>query len=495
MIFLGLDIGSSSIKASLFDAGEGVSLGWVNYPEKEMEILAPKNGWAEQDPEVWFEHVISAILLLKEECVTSLKDVKAIGISYQMHGLVILDTSGSPIRNAIIWCDSRAVDIGNKAFENIGRDFCVNNLLNSPGNFTASKLNWIQKFEPENYTRIHKIMLPGDYIAYRLTGEINTTESGLSEGVFWNFSNNNVSDKLIEYYNIDPQLLPDVVPVFSKQGFLKRDIASQLGLTSNIPVAYRAGDQLNNAFSLRVLNPGDVAATAGTSGVVYCVTDQQKPDPLSRVNTFLHVNNTKEVPRHGVLLCINGTGIMNSWIKHNIMPGNLGYTNMNELASSVPPGSDGLMVFPFGNGAERVLENKDIKSRIIGLDFNKHSRAHLLRASQEGIVFAMIYGLEIMKELGLKIGCIRASFANMFLSPVFRNTFGSLSGADIEIFNTDGAQGAARGAAVGIRYYKDINEAFESLEMIEKIFPEKNEQLELSYNKWKQALNKVLTDY
>ncbi len=494
MIFLGLDIGSSFIKASLYDADNGQSLCSESYPNQEMQILSPKADWAEQDPEIWFDHVAHLLLLLKGKFKGSLKDVRAIGISYQMHGLVILDKTGKPVRNSIIWCDSRAVNIGDKAFAEIGHDYCLNQLLNSPGNFTASKLKWVQEFEPDNYRKIYKVMLPGDYIAYRLTDEISTTHSGLSEGVLWDFSRNTISEKLLNHFGIENELLPEACPAFSVQGQLTKNMAEKFGLTNGIPVSYRAGDQPNNAFSLNVLHPGEIAATAGTSGVVYGVTEAITPDPSSRVNTFLHVNHSGKANRLGVLLCINGTGILNSWVKHNLLPKNTEYENMNSMAETVKPGSEGLMVFPFGNGAERVLGNKDIKSRISGLDLNKHKTAHIIRAAQEGIVFAMVYGIEVMKELGLKMDKIRAAHANLFQSAVFRQTLASLSMAQIEMYNTDGALGAARGAAVGIGY-QDITEVFQTLELVKKTEPEKSTRLEEAYFSWKQELEKIISNH
>jgi len=492
MLVLGIDIGSSSAKVSIFDAENGLSLASDFFPKKEMAIRVPHEGWAEQNPDEWFNHIQTGILSLKQKFNGSLADVKAIGITYQMHGLVTVDKAGKLIRDSIIWCDSRAVQIGDKAFHSIGEEYCLNNLLNSPGNFTASKLRWIKENEPENYKKIHKIMLPGDYIAYRLTGEITTTKSGLSEGIFWDFGNQKVSESLINYYGFDKDLLPATVPTFGIQGYLTKEAAHSLGITAGIPVAYRAGDQPNNAFSLNVLNPGEIAATAGTSGVVYGITDQQNPDVKSRVNTFLHVNNTVEKKRYGVLLCINGTGILNSWMKHNIMPEKFSYEDMNALASGINPGSDGLMVFPFGNGAERILENIDLKANIYGLDLNIHTKGHLLRASQEGIVFALNYGVEILRDLGLEINTVKAAMANMFLSDVFRQTFATVTGANLEFFNTDGSQGAARGAALGCGFYKNTDEAFKSLEKIKDVFPEKNPALLEAYENWKTQLKKII---
>lgn len=494
MLVLGLDIGSSSIKASLFDVEKGISLLSDHYPKEEMTILSPASGWAEQDPDDWYRHVETVILTMKQRFNGSMADIRAIGISYQMHGLVTLDKTGHVVRNSIIWCDSRAVSIGNKAYDALGESYCLSGLLNSPGNFTASKLRWVKENEPENYERIHKIMLPGDYIAYRLTGEITTTTSGLSEGILWDFAKNTLAHPLLDHYAIDAALLPDRVPTFGIQGHLRQEVAAKLGLTPGIPVAYRAGDQPNNAFSLNVLQPGEVAATAGTSGVVYGVTDHQKPDRESRVNTFLHVNHTSPLPRLGTLLCINGTGILNAWMKNNILAQGTSYEDMNSLIETIDPGSDGLLVFPFGNGAERVLGNINLNAQIKGLDFNKHTRAHLLRASQEGIVFAMIYGIEVMQELGLDLKVVRAARANMFLSETFRQTFSTMSGAELELYNADGAQGAARGAALGAGFYKDSQDAFSTLKKVEMIEPQDNPGLQESYARWKSHLRKLLED-
>jgi len=410
-----------------------------------------------------------------------------------MHGLVLVDKNQNVLRPSIIWCDSRAVEIGNKAFEKIGKDKCLQNLLNSPGNFTASKLRWVKENEPDVYKKIYKIMLPGDFIAMKLTGEINSTISGLSEGIFWDFKNNSLSKDVLSLYEIDEKILPDINPTFSVQGKVTRKVAEELGLKEGVAVSYRAGDQPNNAFSLNVLEPGEIAATAGTSGVVYGVIDKINFDKLSRVNPFAHVNHTKENTRLGVLLCINGTGIQNSWIRKNAGNG-LSYEEINKLAEGVAIGSEGILVIPFGNGAERVLENKNIGSQIIGIDFNRHSKGHLFRAAQEGIAFSFKYGIDIMKEMGLDISVIRAGKSNMFLSPLFRQTLSNIANASIELYNTDGAQGAARGAAYGAGYYKTFNEAFRSLTKVGEVNPDRNsiEPTAEIYARWLNHLQKFL---
>ena len=492
MITLGIDIGSSSIKVSLFDTRIGKSIASVPYPPVEMEIISVRHDWAEQDPELWMQHLHQAVDILKNDNREALKEVGAIGITYQMHGLVLVDKQGKPIRNAIIWCDSRAVDIGKKAFGDLGSEFCLSHLLNSPGNFTASKLKWVKEFEPEAYQRIHKIMLPGDYVAFRLTNQIATTASGLSEGIFWDFERNTISEDILHYYGFQQDILPEIVETFTVQGRLTEEMATKLGMSASIPVTYRAGDQPNNAFSLKVLNPGEVAATAGTSGVVYGVTESKKFDPLSRVNTFLHVNNTAQQPSLGILLCLNSVGILNSWAKQQFFSGEISYDTMNRMASEVPEGSEGLFILPFGNGAERMLENKNIGASIHGLNLIKHHKGHFLRALQESIAFAFNYGIGMMQPLGLDLTVIRAGKANMFLSPLFAATLSNLSGAKIELYNTDGAEGAARGAAIGAGFYASPSEAFDNLQVLETFVPDRHSRIGEYYQQWKEVLENTL---
>jgi len=492
MLLLGIDLGSSSVKASVIDGESGRCLASAFYPKDEMKIIATKPGWAEQDPETWWTNLKASIADCNRQLGPEKKRIGSIGISYQMHGLVTLDKDNKVLRPSIIWCDSRAVKYGEMAFSNLGKEYALAHLLNSPGNFTASRLAWVKENEPEIFSRIRRIMLPGDYIALRLTGEAVTTFSGLSEGIFWDFAENRVSERLMQYYGFSNELLPEILPSFSDQGRLTASTAGELDLPEGVPVSYRAGDQPNNALSLNVFNPGEVAATAGTSGVIYGVTDLKKYDPLSRVNTFLHVNHTPAEPRLGVLLCINGTGILNSWLRRNA-GNNIAYDAMNELAEKVSPGSDGLSILPFGNGAERMLGNRDIGARMLGLNFNTHTNAHLFRAAQEGIVFSIRFGLDIMKETGINTSVIRAGSANMFLSPVFREALSCITGTEIHLYNTDGSTGAARGAGIGCKYYKSIKEAFAGLKEVGITTPDKSKTgaYREAYSTWKKHLEKV----
>ncbi len=488
MYLLGYDIGSSSVKASLVDAQSGKCVASAFYPKSEAAIIAVKPGWAEQEPASWWENLKLATADIMASSAVCPEDIKAIGISYQMHGLVCVDKDKNPLRPSIIWCDSRAVPYGQKAFDALGHEQCLSHLLNSPGNFTASKLAWVKENEPELYSKIYKIMLPGDFIAMKLTGEICTTISGLSEGMMWDFSESRTAKMLLDYYGIDESLIPEIRPTFAEQGRVSAAAAAELGLAEGIPVTYRAGDQPNNALSLNVFNPGEIASTAGTSGVVYGVLGEVNYDPKSRVNTFAHVNHTPEQTRLGVLLCINGTGILNSWMKRNVAPEGISYAEMNDLAATAPIGSAGVSILPFGNGAERMLENREVGSSVHGVNFNVHNKAHLLRAAQEGIVFSFKYGIEVMEQMGMNVNKIHAGHANMFLSPIFRDTLAGVTGAVIDLYDTDGSVGAAKGAGIGAGIYKDNSEAFATLEKLAVIEPARQDEYTQAYELWKSRM-------
>ncbi len=491
MLLLGIDVGTSSIKVSVVDAQTGKNVTSASYPDKETEIIAVKNGWAEQSPDLWWTNVQQAILKCNASGKYNPKDIAAIGIAYQMHGLVLVDANGDNLRNSIIWCDSRAVEIGDRAFKDLGEDFCLSHYLNSPGNFTASKLAWVKQNEPEIYAKINKVMLPGDFIALKLTGEATTSVSALSEGVFWDFETDNLANELMDYYGISKDLIPTINPVFSTHGLLTKEIAETLGLKAGVAVSYKAGDQPNNALSLNVTQPGEVAATAGTSGVIYGVTDQLLSDLQSRVNTFAHVSHTKTESRLGVLLCINGTGSLNRWIK-NIGATDFDYQTMNTLAATIGEGSDGLSVLPFGNGAERMLNNKIVGASLQNIDLNIHTQAHVFRAVQEGIAFAFRYGFDILKENGMQAEVIKAGKANLFLSDVFTQSFVNITGVPVELYDNDGSHGAAIGAGIGVGIFASAKDAFANNKALKLIEPKTN-NLEEAYQKWKVLLMKQIS--
>lgn len=501
MLLLGIDVGTSSVKVSVVDAESRQRVVSAQYPETEAEIISLQNGWAEQNPDSWWEYLQHALMEANVSGKYDPKEIAAIGIAYQMHGLVVVNKAQLPLRHSIIWCDSRAVPYGDKAFHEIGEERCLTCLLNSPGNFTASKLAWLKEHEPGTFKQIHRIMLPGDFIAMRLTGDITITPSALSEGVFWNFEEDALSNEVMHHFGFKKNIIPEIKDVFSTHGFLRKEVADKLGLKQGIPVSYKAGDQPNNALSLNVLQPGEVAATAGTSGVIYAVADSLVYDTQSRINSFAHVNYKTPImfehareavieKRIGVLLCINGTGIMNSWAKR-LMGADRSYNDLNKDAASIPAGSDDLMIFPFGNGAERMLNNKIVGSSIRNIDLNKHTPLHIYRAAQEGIAYAFRYGLDIMRENNINPSVIRAGRANMFLSDIFTDAFVNATNVPVELYESDGSVGAAIGAGIGAKIFADEKEAFKNMKRLKVIEPNGRQEYERHYEKWKAIL---LTD-
>jgi xylulokinase len=487
---LGLDLGSSSVKASLIDSSSGRVIAHASSPATEMAIESPQPGWAEQHPDLWWEHVCNCLSALKNRCPSDLARAKAIGIAYQMHGLVLLDREGKPVRPAIIWCDSRAVEVGETAFRAIGEDTCLSKLGNSPGNFTAAKLAWVKQNEPETFAKAAYFMLPGDYIAFKLTGRFGTTPSGLSEGILWDFQNNEPGVFLLKHFDISPSLLPPITGNCAVFDELRSEVAAELGLPKGAVVSYRAGDQPNNALALNVLNPGEIAANAGTSGVIYGVTEKLGVDRHSRVNNFLHVNSTEKLTRVGVLMCVNGTGSFYRWLKATLAP-ERSYQDINALAESAPIGARGLAALPYGNGAERTLRNKVVGASLENLDLNRHSQADIFRAGQEGIVFALAYGLEIMRSMGLSPKLVRAGLANMFQSSLFQRTFATTTGVPVELLTTDGSEGAARAAGIGADLYTFEN-AFAGLTRHAVIEPDSasSAATQDAYGRWKEVLGR-----
>lgn len=493
MYTIGYDIGSSSVKAALVEAKTGKVLARVTAPETEMGMDAPEPGWAEQNPEDWYKYVVAATQDILARTQVNSKDIKAVGVGYQMHGLVLVDAEHQVVRPSIIWCDGRAVATGDKAFNGIGADTCLKHCLNSPGNFTVAKLKWVADNEPANYARAKYAMLPGDYISLRLTGEATTTITGLSEGVFWDFSTNQLADLVLKEMGLDRSKIPPLVPAVGLQGVLTAAAAAELGLQAGTVVGYRAGDQPNNALCLNVLAPGEVAATGGTSGVVYGVTDQLAFDPGQRVNSFAHINHEGEAPRIGVLLCINGAGILHRWVKNLVGDESLSYGDMEAMAAEVPAGSEGLHFLPFGNGPERMLGNKNVGAHLLGLDLNRHNNTHVVRAGLEGIAFAFVYGMKVLKELGVDLSKIRVGNDNLFQSDVFSSTIATLTGATIEVHNTTGAVGAALAAGVAVGLADDVETAVGRQEVESVVRPGGHKKaLEQAYENWASSLSRMI---
>lgn len=489
MIGIGYDIGSSFIKAALVDVKTGNPILRARVPEVEIPMQAQQQGWAEQDPNLWWEYLCKATQKLLAEAHIKADQISSIGISYQMHGLVLVDRDLNPLRKSIIWCDSRATPYGDKAFEKLGKTYCKDHLLNSPGNFTASKLAWVIENEPDLYNKTYKLMLPGDFLATKLSGVPQTTITGLSEGIFWDFKNDETSTSLFDYYQINQSLVPEIVDNFKLQATVSHSGAKATGLIAGTPITYRAGDQPNNAYTLGARSTGDVVATGGTSGVVYALTDRLSGEELTKVNTFAHINYQPKQKMFGKLLNLNGAGIQYRWL-HQLM-GQMSYQKLNQMAAKAPIGSNGLKVFPFGNGAERILDNKIVNGHISNINFNIHDNNHLARATLEGIAFALIYGIEMLKNDGVVIENLKVGNDNLFLSDIFSKTIADTLGISIQMLEATGAEGAAKAGIAGEKGGQN-NHKIHINKTIEPNPQSKNQSID-SFKNWKkQLINKII---
>ena len=319
---------------------------------------------------------------------------------------------------------------------------------------------------------------------------MTTTKTGLSEGMLWDYKNNSVADFLLKYYEIDSSLIPKIVPTFGFQCKLNKKGSSECGLLEDIPIYYRAGDQPNNALSLNVLNPGEIAATAGTSGVVFAVTDNVKTNESERINNFLHVNINNSISL-GKLLCINGAGIQYAKLKNELNINS--YDEMNKLSSVVEVGSKQLTYLPFGNGSERMLNNINVGSKMLNFDINIHKKEHVIRATLEGIAFAFVYGMQILINDGVKPKVIRAGNDNLFKSKVFGETISTLINTDIEIYETTGAFGAARAVDLRNRDFNKFENNIIENDFLRTFSPQPNlNDYKNAYNLWVEKLELTL---
>lgn len=438
MAFLGIDVGTSSVKVSIVGE-DGVILASATAPaSSERAINSPNPNWAEQNPEDWWEDAQQAILNLPLEARLQ---VEAIGIAYQMHGLVLVDSQFQPVRPSIIWCDGRNIQESQILAESLGLDALENRLLNKPGTLTLAKLAWVAEHEPETLAKAHTFGLPGDFIAYKLTGEWSTTKSGYSEMVGWDFGASIPFEE--GFRKAGWKLpLPEARPNLEEGAPIQKVIAEKLGLPPSARVTYRAGDQPNNAFGLGVLQQGETAISAGTSGVLYGIGDSS-PGLHEGINRFLHVNS-----QIGVLMCLNGVGSALAFARRTWFQ-NQSYEALSELASQANP-ENCPYFFPFGNGAERILSERAF-SGFTELDFNRHNLPELARSVFEGIAFAYRLGSEKMEKAGCLSKVVNGTESGLLKSSFFAQLLANELQVELILSEGDGSTAAARGAALGIK--------------------------------------------
>ena len=465
---LGIDLGTTGVKAALFAADDGrvVSSAFVEYP-----LYHPQPGWAEQHPADWWQATLTAIrVCLAEGAVGGVQppDVAGVGLSGQMHGVVLLDEQGQVLRPCIIWADQRSEAEARWMTERVGAARLIE-LVSNPAltGFSAPKLLWIRDNEPELFARARTMLLPKDYIRYRLTGTMAMEISDAAGTCLLNVKEGEWSREVLAAIEVDPSLLPPVVPSDAVSGTITEAVAAQTGLPAGTPVAGGGADNACGAVGNGVVQAGLALVSIGTSGVVLAHSDVPQVDmsgPVPRVHTFNHA-----MPRAWYLMGVTqGAGLSLRWLRDNIgLPeralerwtGLDAYELLAKEAESVPPGSDGLLFLPYLQGERTPHLDPYARGGWIGLTAS-HDRRYLVRSVLEGVAFSLKDCFTIIQEQGLHIEQVRATGGGA-KSLVWRQIIADILGVELVITNAQEgpAFGAALLAGVASGVYASVQEA------------------------------------
>lgn len=460
---MGIDIGTTSARAIIIDE-EGKLLGAGVY---EYPLYHPQPLWAEQDPQDWWEGTKKSIGKALKEADVKPQEIGGIGLSGQMHGLVLLDENYEVLRRSILWCDQRTVKqceyIMRKSRQTLVKSTCNPALTG----FTLPKVIWVRQEEPKIYDKIHKMLLPKDYIRFKLTGEFATEVSDASGTLMLDVKKRKWSEDVLSAFGINKEALPVVYESVQITGKITPEAARETGLKEGIPVVGGGGDQAAGGVGNGVVREGLLSSTIGTSGVVFASLNDVKTDPLLRTHTFCHA-----VPGKwhimGVMLSAGGSL---KWFRDNLgmeelnvskITGQDPYEILTMEASRVEPGSEGLIFLPYLMGERTPYPDPYAKGVFFGLT-PRHTKAHLVRAVMEGVAFGLRDSLEIIKRLGTKIEEIRASGGGA-RSELWRQIQADINNTQMVTINmSEGpAFGVALLAGVGTGVYKSVEEACES---------------------------------
>lgn len=457
---LGIDIGTSGTKTVLFD----VDANTICSKTCEYPLYQEHNGWAEQDPLDWWNATVEGIYYVISTSKIDSKQIKGIGLSGQMHGLVMLDSNGKPLRKSIIWCDQRT----GKEVEDMNRLLTPQKIINITANpaltgFTAAKILWVKKNEPEIYKKCSHILLPKDYIRYMLTGEFATEVSDASGMQLMNVGKRDWSDEILDPLGIDRSLLGKMYESPDVTGEVHNKAALATGLAIGTIVVGGAGDNPAAAIGTGIVSEGNAFTTIGTSGVVYAISDKVAIDKKGRVHTLC-----ASVPgKWTVMSCTQAAGLSLQWLRNNVcseevdLASKLGidpYEIMTAMAREVPIGADKLIYLPYLMGERSPHPDPDCRGTFFGLSAI-HQRAHLIRAVLEGISYSQLECVDVFREMGVSID-------NMMIcgggarSNVWRQMFADLYGCPVSTIKAEqgGALGVAILAGVGAGIYKDLEE-------------------------------------
>ncbi|NMB45770.1 MAG: xylulokinase [Firmicutes bacterium] len=461
---IGIDIGTSGVKTLVVtETGKIVAQATAEYP-----LYHPKAGWAEQDPEDWWQATLTTLKKIGEDLGSDADRVKAIGLSGQMHGSVFLDKSGNVLRPAILWCDVRTADQCRYITETVGRDELIRHTSNPAlEGFTAPKIVWLQQNEPDVYRQVAKVLLPKDYVRYRLTGEIFTEMSDAAGSLLLDVTHRRWSEPVLQALNIDPEILPECRESIDVCGTLTQQVAESTGLPAGIPVAGGGADNACGATGAGIVRPGRVLSSIGSSGVIVVHTDQPQTDPQGKVHTFNHA-----IPhRWYVMGVIMAAGLSLKWFRDNLghlekqmesLTGTDAYDLMSAQAAPTPPGAEGLVFLPYLNGERTPHADAYARGVFFGLT-PRHTRGHLIRAVMEGVVYALRDSVEIIRAMGIPIEQVRA-IGGGAKSPLWRQMQADIMQLEVATLNIDEgpAFGAALLAGVCAQVYSSVEEAAEN---------------------------------
>ncbi len=462
---LGVDIGTSGTKTVLFDvAGNTIMSDLQEYP-----LYQPKVGWAEQDPEDWWRAVYTSINNVVFKSGVKAEEIKGVGLSGQMHGAVLLDGNNNVLRKSIIWCDQRSSAECEQITSLIGKERLIEITANPAlTGFTASKVMWVKNNEPDIYEKVRKILLPKDYIRYKLTGEFATEVSDASGMQFMDIANRKWSDEVLTKLGIDKSYLADLYESQEISGRINSGSAKLTGLKEDTPVVGGAGDQAAGAIGNGIVKPGIISSTIGTSGVVFAYSDKVTIDPKGRVHTFCHA-----VPGTWHIMGVTqGAGLSLKWFRDNFcieekrvaeLMGVDPYVLMDKEAEKVEAGCSGLIYLPYLMGERTPHLDPNARGVFFGLSA-KHEKPDMLRAVMEGVVYSLADCLGIIKEMGVDVSEVRASGGGG-KSKIWRQMQADVFGSSICTINSSEgpALGVALLAGVGAGVYSSVGEACDSI--------------------------------
>ncbi len=457
---LGLDIGTTGSRAVVVN-GEGRVMGSAT--AEHAAFASPRTAWAEQEPDDWWHAARQAIRSALTASGADARAIRAIGLSGQMHGAVLVDDAGQVVRPAIIWCDQRPEAECQWLTDVVGRSRLLA-LTSNPAltNFTLPKLLWVRAHEPEAWRHVRHVLLPKDFVRLRLSGEYATDVADASGTLLLDVARRQWSREMVDLAGLDPTILPRLFESQDVCARVSREAAAATGLVEETPIVAGAGDQAAGAIGMGITRPGTVSVTIGTSGVVFAATDRPALDPGGRLHTFCHA-----IPdRWHVMGVTQAAGLSLRWLREQLEPAitaDTAYATMTAEAAAIEPGADGPLWAPYLMGERTPHLDPQIRAALVGVAAS-HTRGHVVRAVLEGVAFSLRDSFTILEEVGVPVRRVRLGGGGA-RSSVWRQIQADVYGYAVETVATDegSAYGAALLAGVGARLWPSVDEACDQL--------------------------------